>query len=327
MAVYTQLANEEIATLVEQTYGLGRLNFAVGIAQGVENSNYLLSVEGSENPEEKYILTLYEKRVALQDVPFFLELMQYLAGQRIACPQPIKRADGALFGEVAGRPAAMVSFLHGKSRMRLEVPHCASMGGTIASLHQAVQGFSQRRANTLSLEGWQTLFAKIETRIDEIQGGLRQLVAHELGYLQEHWPTVEALPRGIVHADLFPDNVFFEGDDVSGVIDFYFACEDAFAYDLIITMNAWCFEKSGEFNRTKARAMMQHYQQRRPLSDAEKKALPLLARGAALRFFLTRAHDWLFHEKSALVTPKDPMEYAAKLRFHQQVKDASEYGV
>ncbi len=325
MAVYTQLANEEIAALVEQDYGLGRLTLAVGIAQGVENSNYLLEVEATDGVRSKYILTLYEKRVSAVDIPFFLGLMEHLSARGIACPLPVARRDGALWGMVANRPSAMVTFLEGKSRTRLEAVHCASMGGTVARLHAGVEGFADTRANTLSLAGWQGLGDKLRGRLDAIQLGLEALVQEELQWLATHWPA--GLPSGIVHADLFPDNVFFIDDAVSGVIDFYFACTDAFAYDLIITMNAWCFEKSGEFNRTKAARMLQEYQKQRALNAAEIKALPVLARGAALRFLLTRAHDWIFHEKSALVTPKDPLEYAGKLRFHQQVRDAAEYGV
>ena len=325
MAVYTQLANEEIAALVEQDYGLGKLALAVGIAQGVENSNYLLEVETQQGTREKFILTLYEKRVSAADIPFFLGLMEHLSARGVACPLPVKRRDGKLWAMVAGRPAAMVTFLEGKSRTRLEAAHCASMGATVARLHEAVDGFGEVRANTLSVAGWEVIREKLRGRLDEIQGGLEALVENELGWLKQHWP--QDLPRGIVHADLFPDNVFFIDDAVSGVIDFYFACTDFFAYDLIITMNAWCFEKGGEFNRTKASRMLQAYQQARQLSAAEIKALPVLARGAALRFLLTRAHDWIFHEKSALVTPKDPLEYAGKLRFHQQVTDAAEYGL
>jgi homoserine kinase type II len=324
MAVYTQLANEEIAALLEESYGLGRLLFAVGIAQGVENSNYLVAVEGKGGAEEKYILTLYEKRVSLADVPFFLGLMQHLAGHGVACPLPVPRRDGALFGQVAGKAAALVTFLEGKSRTRLDNAHCASVGGALARLHQGVAGFQGTRANALSLAGWQGLFGKIEGRVDEIQDGLRALIADELAYLEQHWPR--DLPRGVIHADLFPDNVFFIDDEVSGVIDFYFACEDFFAYDLAITVNSWCFEKSREFNRTKSKLLIGNYAKQRALSAAEIEALPVLLRGAALRFLLTRAHDLLFHEKSALVTPKDPLEYAVKLRFHQQVADAAEYG-
>lgn len=324
MAVYTQLANEEIAALTETTYGLGRLALAVGIAQGVENSNYLLELEGGA----KYILTLYEKRVDAGDVPFFLGLMQHLARKGVVCPLPVPRADGALWGEVAGRPAAMVTFLQGRSHTRLENAHCSGIGAALAQLHAGVADFAGgSRANTLSLAGWQALFSRIETRVDEIQPGLRQLIAHELGYLQEHWPAPHALPRGIIHADLFPDNVFFLDGKVSGLIDFYFACDDFFAYDLAITVNAWCFERDRSFNLTKTRLLLAEYARHRPLTAAERTALPVLMRGAALRFLLTRAHDLLFHEKSALVTPKDPLEYAVKLRFHQQVTDASAYGI
>jgi homoserine kinase type II len=323
MAVYTQLANEDIAALLDQSYGLAPLAFAVGIAQGVENSNYLVAI----GPEEtKYILTLYEKRVSAVDVPFFLGLMQHLAVAGIACPLPVARRDGTLYGEVAGKQAALVTFLHGKSRTRLEAVHCAGVGGALAQLHRGVDGFKGARANTLSLAGWQALATKIVGDLDSIQPGLRTLVEDEIAFLEQAWKQMAALPQGIIHADLFPDNVFFEDDAVSGVIDFYFACTDAFAYDLAITVNAWCFEKGREFNRTKAQQLIAHYQKIRTLSEAEIAALPVLMRGAALRFLLTRAHDMIHHEKSALVTPKDPLEYAAKLRFHQQVTSAKEYG-
>lgn len=327
MAVYTQLANEDIATLVSETYGLGELTLAIGIADGVENSNYLLLVDGVDETEQKYILTLYEKRVAEGDIPFFLNLMQHLATHAIACPQPVPRRDGQLYGNVAEKPAAIVTFLEGKSRTQIDPAHTASVGETLAALHLATDGFTEKRMNALALHGWQKLFDKTAPRLDEIQPGLKMLIEDELVHLSMNMPTMMSLPRGIIHADLFPDNVFFIDDAVSGVIDFYFACEDFFAYDLAIVVNAWCFEPGGEFNRIKARQLMSQYQRVRPLNDAEKAALPVLMRGAALRFLLTRAHDMLFPEPSALVTPRDPVEYAIKLRFHQQVKDAGEYGV
>lgn len=316
MAVYTQLSNEAISELIEAEYALGALEFAVGIAQGVENTNYLLALRDAQGREQKTILTLYEKRVNTTDLPFFIALLQHLAGQGIACPQPIVRRDGAVLSEVQNRKAALFSFLAGKSRTVLRNPHVAEVGAALAKLHHATAGFEGTRRNALSLGGWQELAAKILPRLDEIQPGLRVLVADELAYLAAHWPADSALPRGVIHADLFPDNVFFIGDAVSGVIDFYFACTDFFAYDLAITVNAWCFD-GRECNLTKLRLMLQHYQQHRALSDAEKQAFPVLLRGAALRFLLTRAHDLLYHEKSALVTPKDPLEYVAKLRFHQ----------
>lgn len=323
MAVYTQLTNEAIAEHLEQAYGLAPLAFAVGIAQGVENSNYLVAI-GEGSSETKYILTLYEKRVAAGDVPYFLSLMQHLAQAGLNCPQPIMRTDGALVSELAGRKAALVSFLHGKSRSVIKNAHAAGVGAALAKLHRCGADFAQQRANALSLAGWQGLYRKMEGRLDAIQPGLDTLVRDELDFLAAHWPGDLAV--GTIHADLFPDNVFFEGEAVSGLIDFYFACTDMMAYDLAITLNAWCFE-GREFNLTKCALMVKSYQQGRALSEAEKTALPVLLRGAALRFLLTRAYDWLHHEKSALVTPKDPLEYVAKLRFHQGVKDAGAYGI
>ena len=327
MAVYTQLSNEAIDHLVATTYGLGTLKFAVGIAQGVENSNYLLVVTTPARAEVKYILTLYEKRVVPEDVPFFLGLMQHLASCGVACPQPVMRADGALYGMVAGKYAALVTFLDGQSHTEIAPVHTASLGQALANLHQAVAGFAGRRANALSLDGWKTIYEKIAPRLDEIQVGLRELLADELAFLATHWPDAAALPRGVIHADCFPDNVFFIGDAVSGIIDFYFACDDFFAYDLAITLNAWCFEPDGQLSVPKAAQLLQHYQQQRPLNAAETQAFPLLLRGAAIRFLLTRAHDWLYHEKNAMVTPKDPLEYLVKLQFHQQVHDAHSYGL
>lgn len=316
MAVYTQLSNEQIAELLAADYGIGALDYALGIAQGVENSNYLIGTHAADGAEQKYILTLYEKRVKEDELPFFLGLMQHLAQHGVTCPQPVARHDGGYISEIAGKKAAIVSFLSGKSRSVLRNEHCAGVGKACAELHVAAEGFAQTRPNALSLAGWKSLYAKIAPRLDEVQPGLQQLVAQELDYLEQHWPAPDALARGIVHADLFPDNVFFIDDAVSGVIDFYFACEDFFAYDLAIALNSWCFD-GRSCNLTKATLLTKNYQQVRALSAAEKSAFPVLLRGAALRFLLTRAHDLLHHEKSALVTLKDPLEYVAKLKFHQ----------
>ncbi|MFZ4541616.1 MAG: homoserine kinase [Rickettsiales bacterium] len=327
MAVYTQLSNEQIAEHLEGCYMVGALDFAVGIAQGVENTNYLIAVKPPKGAEEKYILTLYEKRVNIDDLPFFLNLLQHVASRGVACPKPIMRKDGALVGELAGKQASLVSFLHGKSRTIIRNPHAASVGNVLGQLHLAAQDFTQERANALSLTGWQKLYEKINGRLDEIQPGLEELVRSEMIYVAQHFSSQGAMPAGVIHADLFPDNVFFEGDDVSGIIDFYFACNDALAYDVAITLNAWCFEPRGEFSPTKSKLLLDAYQKQRPFAAAEVAAFPVLLRGAALRFLLTRAHDWLHRELNALVRPHDPLEYAAKLRFHQQVKDVKEYGL
>lgn len=320
MAVYTQLTNEAIGQVLEADYGLPPLSFAVGIAQGVQNSNYLVVTKDKAGNETKYILTLYEKRVLADDVPFFLSLMQHVAQHGIACPLPLTRKDGKLWGEVAGRPSALVGFLEGKSRAILREAHVAATGEALAKLHAVAADFKGERANALSLEGWQSMFEKLRGKFDGIQGGLEKLVGDELQFLEKHWPRT--LPTGIIHADLFPDNVFFLGDRVSGLIDFYFACRDALAYDVAVTLNAWCFEPNREINLTKVQALLENYQKQRPLGGDEKEAFPVLLRGAAMRFLLTRATDWVFRQEGALVTPKDPLEYVAKLKFHQQNKSA-----
>lgn len=325
MAVYTTLSNEEITDYLDANYALGALSFAVGIAQGVENTNYLLVMKSGED-EQKFILTLYEKRVNEEDLPFFLGLLQHISGRGIACPKPIPRTDGKLFGMFAGKQATLVSFLNGKSRTIIRNPHAASVGDALGKLHQAGEGFPLKRANALSLEGWKTLHAKITGRLDAIQPGLENLVAEEMEFAAQHFLQQNDLPKGVIHADLFPDNVFFEGDTVSGIIDFYFACNDRLAYDVAITLNAWCFEPRHEFSPTKSKLLLDAYQRQRPMHAAEIAAFPALLRGAALRFLLTRAHDWLFRDPGALVRPHDPLEYAAKLRFHHSVKDVGEYG-
>lgn len=326
MAVYTVLTNEQIAELVEDRYGLGTLAFAVGIAQGVENSNYLLTVTDKNGAEVRYILTLYEKRTKPEELPFFMALMEHLAANGIHCPRPIAMSDGNVIGTIEGKSFAMVSFLEGKSITAIRAEHCAEVGAQLAQLHLAVNGFAGARVNSVAMPAWQQMVTALDAKLDSIQDGLHALVTGEIAHLETAWPT--ALPSGVVHADLFPDNVFFDGHGhLSGVIDFYFACTELFAYDLAITMNAWCFERTGEWNMTKARNLLASYQRIRSLSGGERTALPVLARGAALRFLLTRAYDKINRGPQAVGVPHDPMEYVRKLRFHQQIASASEYGL
>ncbi|MBV6633002.1 MAG: homoserine kinase [Alphaproteobacteria bacterium] len=319
MAVYTDVSDEALAEFFDQ-YDLGEVISCKGIAEGVENSNYL--VVTTQGP---HILTLYEKRVNPSDLPFFLGLMEHLAARDFACPLPIAAKDGEALRELCGRPAAVISFLQGMWPRRIQPHHCAGLGKAMAQMHAAAVDFSMTRPNDLSLNGWETLVEQCKGRADQVQPGLCAGIEAELEYLQQHWPT--DLPRGIIHADLFPDNVFFRKEDFSGVIDFYFACEDFFAYEVAICMNAWCFEPDVSFNVTKARQMLKNYQTVRPLSAAELNALPLLARGSALRFLLTRLYDWLNHPEGAMVTPKDPLEYWRKLQFHQAVDGLGAYGL
>ncbi|MBB4193712.1 homoserine kinase type II [Rhizobium aethiopicum] len=319
MAVYTDIAEDDLKWFLTE-YDAGTLLSYKGIAEGVENSNFLLHT--SKAP---LILTLYEKRVEKSDLPFFLGLMQHLSARGLSCPLPLPRRDGALLGSLSGRPAALISFLEGMWLRKPEAKHCREVGRALAEMHVAGEGFEMKRPNALSLDGWRGLWEKSEARADEVEPGLQGEIRSELDFLAAAWP--KNLPSGVIHADLFPDNVFFLGDELSGLIDFYFACNDLLAYDVSICLNAWCFEKDGAYNITKGMAMLEGYQSVRALSDEEIAALPVLARGSALRFFLTRLYDWLMTPEGAMVTKKDPLEYLRKLRFHRQIGSAAEYGL
>jgi len=283
----------------------------------VENSNYLLTTTKGQ-----YFLTLYEKRVDPKDLPFFLGLMDHLSARGINCPRPIHGRDGNAVRTLADRPAAITTFLHGLSPQRIGVKHCAPVGAALAGLHLAGRDFALKRPNALSVAGWRPLFDSSRRHVDK---ALADELLGELDFFEKNWP--KDLPSGVIHADLFNDNVFFLHDELSGLIDFYFACNDAFAYDVAICLNAWCFEADRSFNTTKARALLQGYAKVRPLSDDERRVLPLLARGAALRFLLTRLYDWVHTPADALVKRKDPQEYLAKLRFHRSAKSIADYGL
>jgi homoserine kinase type II len=319
MAVYTEVSDEELFAFLA-SYDLGPVLSFKGIAEGVENSNFLLRTQRGH-----FILTLYEKRVLEEDLPFFLGLMLHLSERGITCPQPVKTRAGAMLGRIAGRPATIVTFLNGMWPRRPDAAQCADVGEIAARLHLAGEDFPLTRKNALSMPGWRPLFDASASRADEVAPGLRSFLAEELEFQERHFPG--GLPSGVIHADLFPDNVFFLDRVCSGIIDFYFACNDAFAYEIAICVNAWCFEPDCSFNMTKGMAMLAGYQRVRPLDQREREALPILARGSALRFLLTRLVDWLNVPSGALVKPKDPTEYLKKLRFHRQVRSAREFGL
>jgi homoserine kinase type II len=319
MAVYTDVSADDLTDFLAN-YDLGDLLSYKGIAEGVENSNFLL-----HTTRGYFILTLYEKRVAPEDVPFFLALMEHLAARGLTCPQPVKNRQGSMLGFVAGRPAAIVTFLDGMWIRRPAAVHCGALGEALAELHIAGADFGMKRRNALSVDGWRPLYVASAAGADGVQPGLREAIEKELTLLEGSWPS--GLPEGVIHADLFPDNVFFLGDSLSGLIDFYFACTDTLAYDVAICLNAWCFEPDHSYNVTKGRALLQGYVSKRALSIEERVALPLLSRGACLRFLLTRLVDWLNVPPGALVRPKDPLEYFRKLRFHQAVTGVRDYGI
>ena len=320
MAVYTEVSDDDLAEFIA-SYELGGLLSYKGIAEGVENTNYLVHTE-----KGPYFLTLYEKRVAPADLPFFLGLMEHLAKAGINCPTPVRDAEGRMLRELAGKPAALVTFLEGVWIRRPQARHCCGRG---ASHGAAASGGPELRAAQGQCAGARRLASalcqRFRSRAEEIAPGLGATIEQELDHLEANWPA--DLPQGIIHADLFPDNVFFLGDKLSGLIDFYFACNDALAYDIAIALNAWCFETDHSFNVTKGQALLKGYQSVRALTPAEREALPLLARGAALRFLLTRAYDWLHTASDALVSRKDPLEYLRRLKFHRSIRSASEYGL
>lgn len=318
MAVYTEVNDDDLARFIAG-YGVGELLSYKGIAEGVENTNYV--VHTTEGP---FILTLYEKRVDHDDLPFFLGLMEHLAAAGVSCPLPVRDQKGQILGRLSGRAAALITFLEGFWVRRPTAVHCLEVGRALASLHMAGRSFDLTRKNALGPDGWRPLFDGFRSGADTIAGGLAAIIEHELSALEPIWP--KGLPQGVIHADLFPDNVFFLGSQLSGLIDFYFACNDALAYDIAVCLNAWCFEPDFAFNITKGRALLRGYQELRKLEPAEIAAMPTLARGAALRFLLTRAHDWLNTPKDALVKPHDPIAYLRRLRFHQSIRSIGDYG-
>lgn len=319
MAVYTDISEIDLAAFLKD-YDVGELLSYKGIAEGVENSNFLLHASSGA-----YILTLYEKRVNPDDLPFFLGLMQHLADRGISCPLPVRRKDGTTIGALAGRPAALVTFLEGMWMRRPTVEHCREVGAALAAMHLAGSDFSLQRANALSVSGWRPLWERAKPRAGEVASGLVEETEADLAFLEANWPA--DLPVGVIHADLFPDNVFFLGSRLSGLIDFYFACTDLLAYDVATCLNAWCFEKDNAFNLTKGMALLGGYTALRPLSEREVEMLPVLARGSALRFMLTRLYDWLNTPQGSLVVKKDPLEYLRRMRFHRQIRSPAEYGL
>ena len=319
MAVYTEVSDEALGAFLTE-YDIGTLLAFRGIAEGVENSNFSLRTTGGD-----FILTLYERRVDPAELPWFIGLMRHLAASGLACPLPVAGSDGEALRHLAGRHAAITTFLEGVWPRRILPAHCRPVGEALARLHEAGRGFAPQRANGLGPEAWTKLLSDSRARADEVRPGLGAELDAALAAVLAAWP--HGLPRGHIHADLFPDNVFFLDGAVSGLIDFYFACTDALAYDIAVCLNCWCFEPDRQFNVTKARLLLAGYESVRPLEAAERAALPVLARGAALRFLLTRLFDWLHTPAAAQVTRKDPLEYLARLRFHARATTEAAYGL
>ncbi len=314
MAVYTQVPAEEIAEFLKR-YDTGGLVSAKGIAEGVENSNYLVETRREDGSSERFILTLYEKRVDEADLPFFMDFLDHLHARGCKVPRFISDRVGRKLQQLAGRPACLIEFLSGISVTEPTVAQCRAAGRALGELHVAARGFAGRRRNALDLSGWRELARKCGDHLDDIAAGLAARVSDELAFLDAHWP--QELERGTIHADLFPDNVLMNGDEVTGLIDFYFSCTDISAYDLAITHSAWCFAADGSaYHAGRGEALVAGYAAAHSMSAAERAAMPVLCRGAALRFLLTRAYDWINTPADALVTPKDPLAYLRRLDFY-----------
>ncbi|WP_254472971.1 homoserine kinase [Bartonella sp. B1098] len=318
MAVYTDIHPSDLKVFLTR-YAIGSLLSYQGIEEGIENSNFIL-----ETTQGRFILTLYEKRISKDDLPFFCRLMQHLGQRGIPCPQPVIQNDGTMIGKLAGRPAAIITFLEGEWIRQPDIGHCGEVGTGLAQLHLAGQDFTFSRKNTLSIMDWQALWQRCQITEDSLLKEFGQKIELELVFLQENWPF--NLPTGIIHADLFNDNVFFVNHRLSGIIDFYFACNDFFSYDLAICLNAWCFEPDHSYNLSKARKLLENYQKIRSLIPLELDKIVLLTRGASLRFLLTRLYDWFNTPSDSFVIKKDPWEYWHKLCFFSNVNSLSELG-
>ncbi len=315
MAVYTQIGAEEMAALVSE-FDVGELVSAKGIAEGVSNSNWLLDTTGKDGSGARFILTMYEFRIELEDLPYFLSLLDHLAAKGCPVPRTIHDREGALFRRRGEKALALIEFLPGVSVSEPTVGQARAVGAALAQMHGAAADFGGSRANGMGLGEWQRLFdACGADGLAAIDPALAGLVSEHLPRVAAGWP--EGLPRSVIHADLFPDNVLMLGDKVGGLIDFYFACNDLMAYDVAVTHAAWCFDGTGRnFSADISKALLEGYEAIRPLSADERAALPLLAQGAALRFTSSRAYDWLNTPADALVVRKDPMAFARRLQFY-----------
>jgi homoserine kinase type II len=317
MAVYTKLEHQEVRQFLEQ-YNINNFKDYKGITEGVENTNYLIKTS-----EQDYILTIYEKRVDENDLPFFIKLLSYLSENKFPCPKPIANKNNEKINRIKNKNAALVTFLNGQSKNKITSEECFEIGKITAQLHEITKKFDINRKNNLSIENWESIFEKtIKQKID-LDESIIKKTKNYLNFLKDKWP--KNLPQGIIHADLFPDNIFFRNNKVSGIIDFYFACNDFFAYEIAICINSLCFDNNSTFNMTKAKNLIDGYTSIKTLSEDEKKYLPILSMGAAMRFFLTRLYDFYHTDNKADVKIKDPFEYFKKIEFHSTIKNFNEY--
>ena len=320
MAVYTKLSENNLKDFFSK-YNLGKLLKFQGIQEGIENSNYFVKTDSG-----KFILTIYEKRVEEKDLPFFMGLMKNIFNENFPSPEPIINKNGNYITEIFGKKAAVVSFLEGTSKKNLTPGNCHEVGIYTAKLHMITKNLNIKRTNRLSVNSWRLIYRKIQKDCSKIYPGLTKIIERNLEVIEDKWP--KNIPRGIIHADLFPDNIFFKGSKLTGIIDFYFSCYDFYALEIAICLNALCFEGKNEnlsFNVTKAKKFIDGYSSIRKLTEEEKESLKILCHGAAMRFLLTRVFDYLNLTEDALVKIKDPVEYLKRLEFHNSVKNYQDY--
>jgi homoserine kinase type II len=317
MAVYTKLEHKEVEQFLEQ-YSINNLESYQGIIEGVENTNYLIKTS-----LQNYILTIYEKRVNEKDLPFFIKLLSSLSENKFPCPKPIANKNNQKINKIKNKNAALVTFLNGKSKNKLTSEDCFEIGKVTAQLHEITKEFAINRKNNLSIENWDAILEKSIEKKTDLEKSIVEKTKNYLEFLKKNWP--KNLPTGIIHADLFADNIFFTNNKVSGIIDFYFACNDFFAYEIAICLNSICFDNNSTFNMNKAKNLIDGYTSIRKLSDDEKKYLPILSMGAAMRFFITRLYDFYHTDNRAEVKIKDPFEYFKKVEFHSTIKSFNEY--
>ena len=313
MAVFTPIDKIALESLLDN-YDIGEIIHFEGILEGIDNTNFKILTT-----KNHYILTIFEKRIQKKDLPFFINLQNHLAKKKFLNPKPIKNKDGEYINKIMDKPCVIMSFLKGSKTTKISTSHCSQVGKQLAILHKLTNDFSLSRQNGLHQKYWISSFEKFKNHKENTYQYLFGSIEKELDFLNHHWP--KDLPIGVIHADVFQDNVFFINNVFSGMIDFYFACNDFFAYELAICINAWCFEDNNEINNDKLTTLVDGYQKQRKLTTKEVKALPILLRGATMRILLTRLHDQIYHPKGAFVQPKDPMEFYKILEFHQKNKN------
>ena len=322
MAVYTNLNEHQIKVFLE-LYDIGKLISFSEIREGIENSNFYIKTSNGN-----FILTIFEKRVDIKDIPFFIQIMVHLNNKGYYCPKPICDKNNIFLQELRGKPAIIVNFLEGKSKNNITIEDCYQVGSSIGLMHCKSDDFKLVRDNSLSIEGWQTLIKNCNKTIpisvlDKLQPNLMKDIQNSFDFFLKFWPHF--LPKGFIHGDLFPDNVFFVNNKITGVIDFYFSCTDILTYDLAIAINAWCFDKTNNFKDKNYKSLLKGYNSKRKLSKDEKFFLPLLCQAAALRFLLTRLFDWVNTPNEANVVPKNPEEYIIKHKYFKELVNKINY--